>query len=105
METFDALALALEQQTDALLKAIEQDDLALALHIADERQRLIEQLRSFSQRQEHIAALKQLADRMLTIDMTMLKFVESQKSEVELLLRRLNYGNKAVKLYMGVSEE
>ena len=51
METFDALALALEQQTDALLKAIEQDDLALALHIADERQRLIEQLRSFSQRQ------------------------------------------------------
>lgn len=29
---------------------------------------------------------------------------QSQKSEVELLLRRLNSGNKAVKLYMGVSE-
>lgn len=105
METFDAVTLALEQQTDALLKALEQDDLGLALRLADERQHLIERLQPFSHNATYRPSIEQLAVKMLAVDITMREYVERQKSEVEVLLKRLNSGNKAVKLYAGVSGE
>lgn len=105
MTTVDSLALELEHITNLLLNAIEQDDLGLALELADHRQHLIDQIVVLFVPGALNTDLKNLVDKILTIDADISQYLQEQKSEVEALLTKLNCANKAVKKYINVSEE
>lgn len=105
MITVDSLALELENVTNLLFNAIEQDDLVLALELADYRQQLIDQMLVLFVPSASNTDLKNLVDKLLTIDADISQYLQEQKFEVETLLTRLNCANKAVKKYINVSEE
>lgn len=104
MITFVNLSSELEQTTDTLLKAIEQDNLKLALQLVVHRQALIDKLKLFNTSSEETRAVQALAAKLLSIDENVVAYLQGQKMEVECLLGKLNSANKAVKKYINVSE-
>lgn len=104
MPIFADLVSNLNECTELLQLAIEQDDLEQALLLAERRNNLIDELAVFATQQSFKEEVSLLAKRLALIDDKICEYINNEKNEVEHKLITLNNTSAAIKKYTNYSQ-